>query len=198
MSRSAGDSSRRSGLPALIARRLLPPERGERADVWIQGVSVGEVELAHTLAVALRAERPALSLLATSSTPAGVELLGRRFRNLAPPARLQPFPLDLPVSVTASQILAEVRKRLRIADPRAALAWRVDELNALRGARAVLHVSGATTRLPREVELVFYRVAQEALTNAVRHGQAGRITLSLTRAPDESTRRSGQIIEVAC
>ena len=70
-----------------------------RADVWIQGVSVGEVELAHALALALRAAREGLPLLVTSSTPAGVGLLGRRFRDLDPPARLQPFPLDLPVSV---------------------------------------------------------------------------------------------------
>jgi 3-deoxy-D-manno-octulosonic-acid transferase len=88
-----------SSVPALIARRLLPPEGAVRADVWIQGVSVGEVELAYTLALALRAARPDLSLLVTSSTPAGVGLLGRRFRDLTPPARLQPFPLDLPMSV---------------------------------------------------------------------------------------------------
>ena len=88
-----------SGLPALIARRLLPPSGPAKADVWVQGVSVGEVELAHTLVQALRAERPGLSLLVTSSTPAGVGLLGRRFRDLDPPARLQPFPLDLPLSV---------------------------------------------------------------------------------------------------
>jgi 3-deoxy-D-manno-octulosonic-acid transferase len=93
------ETSGPSGIPALIARRLLPPEEPARADVWIQGVSVGEVELAHTLVLALRTERPTLSLLVTSSTPAGVGLLGRRFRELSPPARLQPFPLDLPLSV---------------------------------------------------------------------------------------------------
>lgn len=99
MRRAAGTSAGRAGLPGLIARRLLPPDGPRGADVWIQGVSVGEVELAHTLALALRAERPGLPLLVTSSTPAGVGLLGRRFRDLSPPARLQPFPLDLPVSV---------------------------------------------------------------------------------------------------
>ncbi|MFN7990086.1 MAG: glycosyltransferase N-terminal domain-containing protein [Thermoanaerobaculia bacterium] len=98
MSGSSGTAGN-PGLPGLIARRLVPPAGPERADVWIQGVSVGEVELAFTLALALRAERPALPLLVTSSTPAGVGLLGRRFRDLDPPARLQPFPLDLPPSV---------------------------------------------------------------------------------------------------
>ena len=96
---SGSTRERGTGLGGLIARRLVPPAGAGHADVWIQGVSVGEVELAFTLALALRAERPGLPLLVTSTTPAGVDLLGRRFRALSPPARLQPFPLDLPPSV---------------------------------------------------------------------------------------------------
>ena len=99
MTRSAGPTAAGSRLPSLIVRRLLPPDGPAKADVWIQGVSVGEVELAHTLATALRAARPDLPLLVTSSTPAGVALLERRFGGFPPPTRLQPFPLDLPVSV---------------------------------------------------------------------------------------------------
>ncbi len=98
MTRSPSPDAR-SGIPRLIAERLLPPAGSARADVWIQGVSLGEVELAHTLALALRSLRPGLPLLVTSTTPAGVALMGRRFRDLSPPARLQPFPLDLPLSV---------------------------------------------------------------------------------------------------
>jgi len=99
LTRTDHPSAGAAGLTALLARRLLPEAAPARADVWVQGVSVGEVELAHTLALGLRAARPQTSLLVTSSTPAGVGLLGRRFRDLVPPARLQPFPLDLPVSV---------------------------------------------------------------------------------------------------
>jgi 3-deoxy-D-manno-octulosonic-acid transferase len=99
LTRADRPSAGGTGLTALLARRLLPEAAPGRIDVWVQGVSVGEVELAHTFALALRSARPELSLLVTSSTPAGVGLLERRFRDLVPPARLQPFPLDLPVSV---------------------------------------------------------------------------------------------------
>ncbi|OLT45228.1 histidine kinase [Saccharomonospora sp. CUA-673] len=38
--------------------------------------------------------------------------------------------------------------------------------------------------LPDNVELVVYRVAQEAVTNAVRHSRAGEVTVSLAPTPD--------------
>jgi signal transduction histidine kinase len=38
-------------------------------------------------------------------------------------------------------------------------------------------------RLPEEVELVLYRVAQEGLTNAIRHSQASQIEVVLEQAP---------------
>ncbi|MCL4810672.1 MAG: 3-deoxy-D-manno-octulosonic acid transferase, partial [Thermoanaerobaculia bacterium] len=110
--KGASPPPERPGLPALIARRLVPPTGSGNADVWIQGVSVGEVELAHTLALSLRSERPSLPLLVTSTTPAGVGLLGRRFRDLSPPVRLQPFPLDLPPSVR--RLLDSARPRLLV------------------------------------------------------------------------------------
>ncbi len=39
----------------------------------------------------------------------------------------------------------------------------------------------AVDRLPPQVELVLYRVAQEALTNAARHAEAQHVTIHLTR-----------------
>jgi len=63
----------------------------------------------------------------------------------------------------------------------AALSWLVDEFNAAHHARATLRVSGIERRLPEELELVFYRVAQEALTNAARHAHARRVTITVKR-----------------
>jgi signal transduction histidine kinase len=38
-------------------------------------------------------------------------------------------------------------------------------------------------RLPEEIELVLYRVAQEGLTNAIRHSQASRVEVVLEQSP---------------
>ena len=80
----------------LVISRLFPSALGPRIEggVWIQGVSVGEVEVAVTLAEALSAKRQDLPLLFTSTTPAGVGLLSRRR-----PGAWRPFPLDVRPSV---------------------------------------------------------------------------------------------------
>jgi 3-deoxy-D-manno-octulosonic-acid transferase len=80
----------------LVISRLFPSALGSgiRGGVWIQGVSVGEVEVALTLAELLSSLDPGMPLLLTSTTPAGVGLLSRRR-----PGAWRPFPLDLPSSV---------------------------------------------------------------------------------------------------
>lgn len=46
---------------------------------------------------------------------------------------------------------------------------------------------GPRGRLPSDIELVLYRVAQEALTNAQKHGQPRRIWMDLDRGSDDVT-----------
>ncbi len=55
----------------------------------------------------------------------------------------------------------------------AALDWLV-EGTTQRGLPCTLRVEGARGELPGEAELVFFRIAQEALANAWRHAQASR------------------------
>lgn len=62
-----------------------------------------------------------------------------------------------------------------------ALAWRIDEMNKVDGMSATIKIEGMDERLPRDVELVLYRVGQEALSNVTRHAAAGRVTMSLQR-----------------
>lgn len=66
----------------------------------------------------------------------------------------------------------------------AALAAHADALNA-SGEMRVTVTAGVDGRLPPEVELALYRVAQEALTNARRHGKATAAHVHLWRGPGE-------------
>jgi two-component system sensor histidine kinase UhpB len=63
----------------------------------------------------------------------------------------------------------------------AALEWRVDEFTQAGVPLATIQIEGLERRLPRDVELVFYRVGQEALTNITRHAQARHVSISLRR-----------------
>ncbi len=65
----------------------------------------------------------------------------------------------------------------------AALDW-LAENTTQRGLRCVLLVEGERQKLPGEAELVFFRIAQEALANAWRHAQATQAEVLLKYQPD--------------
>lgn len=92
----------RSGASApfwpLLRERLLPNRAPTPAEVWIHAVSVGEVEIAATLATSLRERVPELSILASATTPAGVALLPARFgADSGIPHRPSPFDIGFSV-----------------------------------------------------------------------------------------------------
>jgi two-component system sensor histidine kinase UhpB len=62
-----------------------------------------------------------------------------------------------------------------------ALCSRVAEQSGMRVHR---HLEAAVPDLPPDVELAIYRVAQEALTNAMRHSKATEVTVSFVRQAD--------------
>jgi two-component system sensor histidine kinase UhpB len=62
-------------------------------------------------------------------------------------------------------------------------------LSAQAGLPIDAHLDSHLPALTREEELVIYRVAQEALTNVVRHAGATRSELALERGPDRLTLR---------
>ena len=62
-----------------------------------------------------------------------------------------------------------------------ALEWRVDEFNKTGDIRASFSAGGMDGRLPREMELVLYRIGQEALNNIGRHAHASTVQVKLTQ-----------------
>lgn len=68
----------------------------------------------------------------------------------------------------------------------AALGSLADETSRLSGLPVRFAVQGAERRLPPDAELAFYRIAQEALSNILRHSDARQAGLELEFAPDET------------
>jgi two-component system sensor histidine kinase UhpB len=65
-----------------------------------------------------------------------------------------------------------------------ALAALCDRLTQRAGLRIARRLDGDIPDLPEDVELVIYRIAQEALTNVVRHAGVDDASLTLTREGD--------------
>ena len=64
---------------------------------------------------------------------------------------------------------------------KAALAGHVSALEREAGLETSFAAEGDVTTIPSDVQLVLYRVAQEALSNAVRHSRAERVEVRLAR-----------------
>lgn len=62
------------------------------------------------------------------------------------------------------------------------LVAEVSERTSIRGR---LLVMGSSRRLPSNIELLLFRIAQEALRNAEKHSEASRVTVRLKYAPEE-------------
>jgi two-component system sensor histidine kinase UhpB len=65
---------------------------------------------------------------------------------------------------------------------KAAVAGQIDELRRQSGIATRFETSGDLGEVPEDVQLVVYRVAQEALSNAGRHSGADHIDVNLARA----------------
>lgn len=95
------------------------------------------------------------------------------------------------LNTLAEQTIANLRRITRALRPMyledlglvAALEMLAREVSEANGLPVEFHCAGSERRLAVESELALYRLAQEAVSNAVRHSQATLVTLSLTYAP---------------
>jgi two-component system, NarL family, sensor histidine kinase UhpB len=110
---------------------------------------------------------------------------------LAPPTTT---PQLIEAREAARESVDEVRRIARRLRPealeelglRSALTALAERTAASSGVRVVRKLDGQLPPLPRETELTVYRIAQEALTNAIRHARATTISLRLERE-DQAT-----------
>ncbi len=86
----------------------------------------------------------------------------------------------------ARELRPEALDDLGLVNALIALCSRVDEQGGLRVRR---ELQGKLPPIPQDVELVIYRIAQESLTNALRHSGADAATVSLKSEADMVTLR---------
>lgn len=74
---------------------------------------------------------------------------------------------------------------------KSAIPWYLEGFSSRSGVATTFHISADFERLPRETELVLFRVLQECLTNVHKHSGSSSAKVSLTRS------EGGAVLEVA-
>jgi two-component system sensor histidine kinase UhpB len=157
------------------ARRALAAQEGERLRVARELHD----ELGQTLtAVALQIERVAGDFPAPA--PLLREVVATVHRGLEDVRRI------------VRELRPEALDDLGLVDALISLCLRMEQQGSITVLR---ELEGGLPALSAEVELVIYRVAQEALTNALRHSQASQVRVALKRS--RAQRESPVVLTVA-
>jgi len=70
----------------------------------------------------------------------------------------------------------------------ATLRWYAHEVQGWSDVKVVFHVSGPACELSAELKTALFRIAQEALTNTVKHADASNVTIDLQYCPEDVKR----------
>ncbi len=66
-----------------------------------------------------------------------------------------------------------------------ALIWLVDRFNQSNESQAEILVEGASVQLPKDTEVIIFRIVQEALNNVHKHSQATEVHVSVKFKPEK-------------
>ncbi len=124
----------------------------------------------------------AVTIQADRAADGDPEVASRALRDVADAVRDS---LD-EVRRIARELRPEALDDLGLVNALIALCTRVD---AQDGPRVRRELQGTLSAMPSDVELVVYRIAQEGLTNALRHSEARSATVSLTADAESMTLR---------
>jgi len=127
-----------------------------------------------------------LTALTLHAQAIGQGLAGER-SDAAIRARAQAERLNLLAQRTLAEVQAIARQlRPSLLDDLgvvAALNWLAEDAGERLGVSARMKIAGdeleSGARIPAEIETALYRIAQESLTNAVRHGKARHVAIKL-------------------
>jgi two-component system sensor histidine kinase UhpB len=119
----------------------------------------------------------------------GLLLRLEALRSNAPPELARDLDETKSLANQAMQELLRLARQLRPTalddlGLKAAVAGLVEDLDKREGLRASLGTDGSLSDLPADVQLVIYRVAQEALSNVAQHSAAETVDVVITRRDD--------------
>lgn len=86
-------------------------------------------------------------------------------------------------AIDASQrIMRNLRPAILDQGLTAAVQWLAEDFAKRTGVNTVVHASGDDQHIPKAIQLVAYRTAQEALTNISKHARCDQVTIELSDA----------------
>ena len=150
----------------------------------------------HQVTRAQEEERKRISRELHDDTIQALVVLSRRLETLAPGGQELPEKSRLRLEELREQvneIMQSVRRLSQDLRPAAldrlgllsALQWLASDVGKYSGISTEVSVQGIERRLPEEVELVLFRITQEAMRNVWRHSEATKAEIAVKFEPDK-------------